>query len=127
MASSRSWRPWRSPRPLAAIWTSRRLLSRYFYARGHHPTTGRGSQQRPPAMLSHRPSRPHGLLLPVSRHARFGAGEIAAGRLDVGRGLDLLEHLQCRPIGGNRFRQPLLVALAHAKLAQRVAEVVLGP
>src|SRR5215470_16737677 len=71
--------------------------------------------------------RPRGLLLPFAGHARFGAGEIAARGLDVGHGLGFLEHLQRRPIGGNRFRQPLLVALAHAELTQGIAEVVLGP
>src|SRR5215471_20093294 len=94
--------------------------------------TGPASRQPNAIRLSSRlqlesASRPDSPLLAFSRHARLGAGEIAAGRLDVGDGLDFLKDLQRRPIGGNRFRQPLLVVLAHAKLAQRIAEVVLGP
>src|SRR5262245_676963 len=84
------------------------------------------------AMLSQRhdfggqPSRSHSLLLPASRHARFDAGEIAACRLNVGGGLDLLEHLQRRPTGVSCFREPLGTALAPAQLAECIAEVVLG-
>src|SRR5206468_1978170 len=63
---------------------------------------------------------------PASHHARFDAGEVAARRLDVGSGLDLLEHLQRRPTGVSRFGEPLRTALAPAKLAERIAEVVLS-
>src|SRR5215467_15613499 len=51
-----------------------------------------------PVTFALRPSCLRGEPPLASGQTRFYTGEIAACRLDIGGGLDFLEHLQCRPI-----------------------------